>query len=426
MPNLNSKTIVVILGGGRGNRLFPLTKMRSKPAVSFAGKYRLIDVPISNALHSGLSRIFVLTQFNSASLNQHIARTYNFDSFTHGFVDVLAAEQTEGSSEWFQGTADAVRKIYPHISNQRWEQALILSGDHLYRMDYAALLKHHQAKQADVSVCAVPVKKEEASDFGLIKVNAEGKITSFKEKPKEALLPTLKCDASDVIFDQTELSDKPYLASMGIYVFNRDILKKAMFEKPYLNDFGQHIIPHRIQKSSVFAYPFHGYWRDIGTIRSFFDANLSLCQMPPPFQLSHPTRPIYTRQRHLAGSTIIESNVRNCVINDGCLIQRSTIQDSVIGLRSVVHEGAHVERSLIMGADYYDADEIPKVKKVGIGKGCRIVNAIIDKNAHIGEGVSILNESKRKEYDDPEGRFYIRDGIVVVGKGVSIPDNMSI
>ncbi|MBN2145351.1 MAG: glucose-1-phosphate adenylyltransferase [Candidatus Aureabacteria bacterium] len=426
MTPFNRKTLVVILGGGQGNRLYPLTKMRSKPAVPLAGRYRLIDVPVSNCLHSGLERIFVLTQFNSASLNQHIARTYHFDSFSNGFVEILAAHQTVASNEWFQGTADAVRKVYSHIGHQEWEQILILSGDHLYRMDYVEFLQYHLEKKADISVCACAVNETGAGEFGLLKVDGTGKIYEFLEKPNAEQRKPFKVDTSHFGLPHDEAKKRPYLGSMGIYIFNRDIMERVLFENPSLYDFGKHVIPASLKNFNVYTFLSKDYWQDIGTIRAFFEANLSLCQPHPPFQLFHPSRPIYTRQRHLAGSSIIDSQISNCIINDGCLIKQSVLKNSIIGLRSYINTGAYVEGSLLLGADYYNEEGTPKKKRIGIGPNSKIVNAIIDKNAHIGSNVIIENKKKLKDYDDPEERFYIRDGIVVIVKNAYIPDNMVI
>lgn len=416
-------TMVVILGGGRGDRLFPLTKMRSKPAVPLAGRYRLIDIPVSNCLHSHLNRIYVLTQFNSASLNQHISRTYHFDSFSNGYVEVLAAEQTTGSQEWFQGTADAVRKIYPHINGQEWDNILILSGDQMYRMNFSALIDEHLRREADVSLCVLPVSESDASSFGLLKVDETSRIVEFSEKPKGDALKHYAIDTTHFGLSPEQAVHKPYLASMGIYLFNRKALHSALFDNPYLNDFGKQVIPEAIQKFKVHSYLFNEYWEDIGTIRAFFEANLSLCQRHPPFQLFHPTRPIYTRQRNLGGSTVLDSHISGSIINDGCLIKKATVKNSVVGLRSTLHDDCIVEDSLIMGADYYDPSESTDSIRLGIGKNSRIKGAIIDKNARIGENVIIENQKKLTHYDDPEERYYIRDGIVIVVKNTIIPNN---
>ncbi len=420
-------TIVVILGGGRGGRLYPLTKMRSKPAVPIGGKYRLIDIPISNALHSSLDEIFVLTQFNSASLNHHIARTYSFDSFSEGFVEVLAAEQTMSSQEWFQGTADAVRKIYPHLDREKWKYVLILSGDHIYRMNYQDFLTDHIHNNADLSVCVLGVSEKNASSFGLMKIDARTRIVEFQEKPSGPDLEKFRVDTTFLGYSQQEAEEKPFLGSMGIYIFNRPVLEKVLFQDKGLHDFGKQIIPKCIeQKLNVSAYLFNGFWEDVGTIRSFFEMNLSLCQMNPPFQLFHPTHPIFTRQRHLSGTVLGQGHVENCIVNDGCIIRGADLKNSVVGLRTFIDEGARIEGCLLMGNDYYDSSDVSESKCIGIGKNVRISNAIIDKNSRIGHGAIIENQKKIKEYDDPEGRFYIRDGIVIVVKGARIPDGMVI
>lgn len=425
--HLNQRTLVVILGGGRGNRLFPLTKMRSKPAVPIAGKYRLIDIPISNCIHSGLNRIFVLTQFNSASLNQHIARTYNFDAFSSGFTEVLAAEQTVGSEEWFQGTADAVRKVYPHITHQTWDYLIILSGDHLYRMNYLEFLTHHIKHKADVSVGVIGVAEEHVSEFGLLKIDNHKRIVEFKEKPKSKQeYEPFRTDTVNLGMDSKSAIKKPFLASMGIYVFNHTVMKDILFGNETHNDFGTQIIPSIVNKYKVQAYLFNGYWEDIGTIRAFFESNLALCGTNPPFQLFHPSRPIFTRQRYLAGSFVIDSHIQKSIINDGCMIKNSTIVNSVIGIRSYLDEGTHIEGSLIMGADYYNDPVTPKHNRIGIGKNSRIVKAIVDKNASIGQNVVLENTQQVQNFDDPEERLYIRDGIIIVPKGSRLPDNFKL
>ena len=427
MSNLIDDTIVVILGGGQGKRLFPLTKMRSKPAVPIGGKYRLIDIPISNVIHSDLSRIYILTQFNSASLNQHIARTFNFDHFRNGFVEVLAAEQTMGSDEWFQGTADAVRKIYPHLEALKWKNILILSGDHLYRMDYSKFLKHHSKHKADASICVLGIKEKKASEFGLLKVGKNSHIYKFSEKPTGENLEKLRLDTTQFGYSPEEAKKKPFLASMGIYIFKREILKDVLFSDTNLHDFGKEIIPQCLLKRlTVSAYLFQDFWEDIGTIKSFFDANLNLCKIDPPFQLNCSEHPVFTHQRHLPGTIVDQSNISKCIINDGCVIKNSHIKDSIVGLRTFIDTGVKIEGSLIMGADYYDDPTSKKRNRLGIGKNSIIKNAIIDKNAAIGKNVRIENKNNLMEYDDPKERFYIRDGIVIVVKGAIIPNNMII
>lgn len=409
--SFRQNAIVVILGGGKGSRLFPLTKDRSKPAVPIAGKYRLIDVPISNALHSDLNRIFILTQFNSASLNQHVARTYNFDSFSDGFVEVLAAEQTMHSEDWFQGTADAVRKIYPHLSFNEWDYVVILSGDHLYRMDYQSFLIHHVQRNADVSIGVLGVPSDKASEFGLMKTDSDQWIKEFQEKPKGEDLKKFYMDDFS--------AERPYLASMGIYIFNRQVLDDVLFQNLDLIDFGKQIIPECIhQKLKVSSYYFDDYWEDIGSIRSFFEANLNLTQSDAQFKLFHPKFPIYTRQRHLSGTSIKDSQIQNSIINDGCIIDKAKIMNSVVGLRSQIHQGAILENTLLMGADYYQRGS----SHLGIGENSVIKNAIIDKNVSIGKNVKILNENNICQFDHPQGNYYIRDGIVIIPKEGIITD----
>ncbi|MBT8149690.1 MAG: glucose-1-phosphate adenylyltransferase [Gammaproteobacteria bacterium] len=421
MPDLNEDTLVVILGGGQGNRLFPLTKTRAKPAVPLAGRYRLIDIPVSNALHSKLNRIFVLTQFNSASLNHHIARTYNFDSFTTGFVDVLAAEQTPGSSDWFQGTADAVRQIFPHLAHQPWKYLVILSGDHLYRMDYRHMLQSHIECEAEITVGVVPIGEERCGEFGLLKVNGAHEITDFLEKPPAEALEPFRTDTAALGLDPARAGSCPFLGSMGIYVFNRETVQQTLFKDPSMTDFGKHIIPLSLQSHKVSAYLYDGYWEDIGTIQSYFDANLQLCHLHSPFALFHPTHPIYTRQRHLAGSVILDGHISNSIVNEGCLVKEATIKNSVIGLRARIEPGASVESSLVLGADFYP-EHITRETGIGIGRNTKIHRAIIDKNAHIGPNVSIINAQGLTEYDDPDGQYYIRNGIVIVTKWANIAE----
>lgn len=422
MSRINQDSIAIILGGGKGNRLFPLTKLRSKPAVPLAGRYRLIDIPISNCIHSGLDRMFVLTQFNSASLNQHIARTYNFDSFSGGFVEVLAAEQTEGSEEWFQGTADAVRKVYTHVKDLNWEHVIILSGDHLYRMDYSKFLEKHIERKADISLCVLPVDQKSAEGFGLLKVDENHRIVEFIEKPKGKDQDPYRLDTTAFGLSPEDAAKKPFLASMGIYIFNRKILEKSLFDDLTMNDFGKQILPKTLGSYDVYAHMFEGYWEDIGTIRSFFEANLSLCQRHPPFHLFHPTRPFFTRPRHLPGSTVIESHISNCLINDGTLIEKAEIRNSIIGIRTYIQKDVLIDGCLILGADYFKDDKCQASIPLGIGEGSIIKNAIIDKNARIGKNVIIENQKKLKHFDGPEGQYYIREGIVIIPKNVVIPD----
>ena len=409
--------IGVILGGGQGTRLFPLTQLRSKPAVPIGGKYRLIDIPISNCLHSGVNRIFALTQFNSASLHRHISTTYRFDSFSDGFVEILAAEQTQDSVAWYQGTADAVRRQLRHLLSRRADQVLILSGDHLYRMDYRAFVAEHRARSADVSIAVKPVTRQAAPALGIVQVNAQGQIVDFREKPQdEAALDALRLPAAD--------SEACYLASMGIYVFEPQVLVSLLMGSDQ-DDFGKHIIPSAIHKVGVFAHTFEGYWEDIGTIRSFYEANLALTDRPPPFDFYRADAPIYTHARFLAGTRLENCHIERGIICEGSSIQSARIERSVIGIRSVIGANCRIANTIVMGADSEEspADRVRNaaqgIPNVGIGANSAITGAIIDKNARIGEGVCITNKDRGLEAD--ETNYYIRDGIVVVPKDAVIP-----
>ena len=412
-----NEVLAVILGGGQGSRLWPLTKYRSKPAVPIGGKYRLIDIPVSNCLHGGVRRIYVLTQFNSASLNRHIARAYRFDSFTGGFVEILAAEQTEDSTDWYQGTADAVRQQMRHLRPGRHTHYLILSGDHLYRMDYGAFIRSHRDRDADVTIAVKPVGREEASSFGILRTDAEDRIIDFVEKPTdEKVLQSLETVGPD---------GKPaYLASMGIYVFGRKVLENRL-EEIDGDDFGKQIIPQTIATHNVFAHRFSGYWEDIGTIGSFYRANLQITEPNTPFTFYDPRSPVYTRPRFLAASWIDGCALSQSKIADGCSIQADTINHSVIGLRSIVGPGTRIEDAVLMGADYYESREDRAKNRsrnkpnIGIGPGCEIRGAIIDKNARIGKEVRIINKEGVQEAQQDD--YAIRDGIVVIPKDTVIP-----
>ncbi|MDZ7332022.1 MAG: glucose-1-phosphate adenylyltransferase [candidate division KSB1 bacterium] len=413
----------VILGGGRGSRLFPLTLERAKPAVGFAGKYRLIDIPISNCINSGIKRMFVLTQFLSASLHRHIMQTYQFDVFSNGFIDILAAEQTPKAEKWFQGTADAVRATWRHIMYYDTSFILILSGDHLYRMNYSDLLKYHQEKEADITVCVYPVPRAEAPELGLLKVDRDGFIKDFHEKPKDPKIID-RFKAPPALFKAMNLKVDPdrYLASMGIYVFDPNILSKLLADYSR-TDFGRDIIPYAITKYKVLAYPFADYWKDIGTIRTFFEANISLAQPDPPFKLYYPGWPFYTRARSLPPSRIIQSEIRDSIVGDGSDITGAKIINSVIGVRSNIHEGTVLKEVVMMGADFFEGEDIltnweaPKNHRppLGIGRNCYIERTIIDKNARIGDGV-IIRPKPNVDYEEGEN-FWIKDGIVVIPKG---------
>lgn len=417
--------IGVILGGGQGKRLFPLTQHRSKPAVPIGGKYRLIDIPISNCIHSDVDKIFVLTQFNSASLNRHVSATYRFDSFSGGFVEILAAEQTMEHANWYQGTADAVRKQLRRIQSRRANQVLILSGDHLYRMDYRTFVGEHRQREADLSIAVKPVRREQAFQLGIVKVGGDGRIVSFREKPQ-----------TDAELDELELSAAPgadsearFLASMGIYVFEPQVLTSLLMGSDE-DDFGKHIIPSAIDRLGVYAHTFDGYWEDVGTIGAFFRANLSLTHPAPAFSFSQPEAPIFTHQRHLSGSSLQGCRVDRGIIAEGCVIYDAEIEQSVIGVRSLVGAGTRIYQSLVMGADRYETPEDRRrndargVPHIGIGAGSLIHRAIVDKNARIGRRVIISNDH-RVEHADREG-YHIREGIVVVPKDAVVHDGARI
>ncbi|MBI4483928.1 MAG: glucose-1-phosphate adenylyltransferase, partial [Acidobacteria bacterium] len=391
------KVLAVILGGGKGTRLFPLTKDRSKPAVPFFGKYRIIDFPLSNCLNSELRKIFVLTQYASMSLNNHLARTYALDPFSEGFVNVLAAEQTLESPEWYQGTADAVRQNLKHFAPHDPDHVLILSGDQLYRMDYRKLLAFHKDQGADITVMALPVEEEKASAFGLLKVDAENRIAEFKEKPRGEALRSMSIEDEILRRNGIEPAGKKYLASMGIYLFNYPTLEKLVEDTSRV-DFGKEIIPDSIPRHRVAAYVFDGYWEDIGTIGSFYQAHMDLTEPEAPFEFYLPHAPIFTHARYLPPSKIFECSVRESILSDGCIAAGSDIVHSVIGVRSIIRRGSKIERSIVMGADHYVTAEERKQDlergrlALGIGRNCTIRKAIIDKNARIGDDVKILNE----------------------------------
>lgn len=408
----------VVLGGGKGSRLFPLTLIRSKPAVPLGGKYRLVDIPISNCINSGINRIFVLTQYNSESLNRHITQTYRFGLFSQGFVDILAAEQTPESVLWYQGTADAVRQSLRHILTYRPKYILILSGDHLYRMDYRLLLENHVANQADVSLCVLPVSTEQASGLGILKMERTGQISRFCEKPQEReLVESLKTDV-ETWHDAGVTEERCLLASMGIYLFNTDVLVRVLEEEPKM-DFGRDIIPYALPHYRVFGHVFNSYWEDIGTIAAFYEANLELTAENPKFNFYAPDAPIYSHPRFLPASRIVRCDIRRSILSEGCEIADSRISDSVIGIRSVVRARTQITRTLMLGADYYEA-ELSGDPPLGIGPGCVIEGAILDKNARIGADVQIINRRRLRDYDGEN--YFVRDGIVVIPKNAQIPD----
>jgi glucose-1-phosphate adenylyltransferase len=419
--------VAVILGGGAGTRLYPLTASRSKPAVPIAGKYRLVDIPISNCLNAGISRMFVLTQFNSASLNRHIKNTYHFSAFSSAFVDILAAEQTPDNPTWFQGTADAVRQSLRHIEPFSSEYVLILSGDQLYQMDFIEMLKNHIERKADISIATIPVAEREASEFGIMKKNAAGIITSFIEKPKKEVLGEWVSDTGQ----EMKRMKRDYLASMGIYIFNRKLLFELLNDEcKEATDFGKEIIPHTISKYSVASYQYEGYWTDIGNIYSFFEANLGLTQDIPEFNLFDNDKSIYTRARMLPPAKISGTTLEKTLIAEGCMINASRIENSVIGIRTRIGSGTTVVSSYLMGSDFYETiDEMNYntgrgIPKLGIGDRCYIRNAIIDKNCRIGNDVRINGGSHLQNTD--HSLYVAKDGIVVVKKGAVLPDGFVI
>jgi glucose-1-phosphate adenylyltransferase len=420
---ITSRFICLILGGGAGSRLFPLTKDRSKPAVPIGGRYRLIDIPISNCLNSGINKIFVLTQYNSASLNRHIKNSFHFDHFTNGFVDILAAEQTAGNNEWFQGTADAVRQSVRNISVSDFDYVLILSGDQLYQMDFEVMAKYHVAQNADITIATIPVNAEDATAFGIMKVNQYGYINSFVEKPPMNELSKWKSAVEPKLISE----GREYLASMGIYIFNRSVLRDLLAKYPDATDFGKEIIPNSLRSGlNVASYMYDGYWTDIGDIKSFFEANIAMADAIPRFNLFDNINKIYTRARQLPPSKISGSTISNSIISEGCIVQAKSIVNSVIGIRARIGENTIVQNTYLMGNDYFETLEDMKKNdiNIGIGRNCMIENAIIDKEARIGDNVVIRGSS---DLEDIETEHYvIKKGIVVVYKGARIPDGSKI
>lgn len=400
--------LAVILGGGVGKRLYPLTKQRAKPAVPIAGKYRLIDVPISNCINSGIQRIAILTQFNSVSLHRHITQTYTFDDFHQGWVQILAAEQTLRSTDWYQGTADAVRKQFVEIRSAEADYILILAGDHLYRMDYEELFRFHLEHEADITIAVQPVAAQDAKRFGLLRRDRDGRITEFVEKPSDPEIQQRFISRDD--------PQKPFLGSMGIYLFNMKTLEDVLDNTNY-DDFGSQIIPNSLDTQRVFGYIFEDYWEDIGTIRSFYDTNLSLTKPNAPFNFHDPDRPIYTRSRNLPGTVINGATLKNALIAEGGLIQHAEIENSIIGLRSQVRDGTIIKDTILMGADFYEAEDSPQSSTVplGVGNNCYIEGAIVDKNVRIGDRVVI--RSFPRGYSEDKINWVIEDGIVVIPKG---------
>jgi glucose-1-phosphate adenylyltransferase len=419
-----ASVLAIILGGGRGSRLFPLTKERSKPAVPLAGKYRLVDIPISNCINSGIKRIYLLTQFNSASLHRHMSQSYKFDHFTSGFVEILAAEQTLNDTSWYQGTADAVRKNIVHFLNNDFEYVLILSGDQLYRMDFRRMLTEHVETKADLTVATIPVPRASAQSLGIMQIDPERRITRFVEKPIDpAVLDSLHLPQEWYERLEIEGTSEFFLASMGIYLFNREVLLSLLNNS--MADFGKHIIPNAIGTHRVFSHIFQGYWEDIGTIRNFFEANLELTSELPRFNFYDTLSPIYSRPRFLPGSKINGAEIDHAILSDGCIINHARITQSIIGLRGAVERGSQVIRSIVLGSDEYESDssilhnEATGRPRIGIGSNTRVENAIIDKNARIGNNCIVTPVGKPENVDHP--LYYIRDGIVIVPKGGIIP-----
>ena len=419
-----SNVLSVIMGGGQGTRLFPLTKERAKPAVPLAGKYRLVDIPISNCINSGLRRIYLLTQFNSASLHRHISQSYKFDHFSGGFVEILAAEQTYTDTSWYQGTADAVRKNLIHFLNHDFDYLLILSGDQLYRMDFRRIIAQHVETGADITVATIPVTRRETPAFGIMQIDAERRITRFVEKPKDAAVQdSLRLERSWYGRLGIEKEDELFLASMGIYVFNREVLRKLLDNT--LADFGKHLIPQSIESQRVFSYVFQGYWEDIGTIRNFFEANLDVTSELPRFNFFDMAAPIFSRPRFLPGSKINNAQIDHAVISDGCILNQSRITNSIVGVRSIVGAGTELNRVILLGCDFYESQESIAANqqasrpRIGVGVNTRIENAIVDKNARIGDNVVISPAGKPDKVDHP--LYYIRDGIVIIPKSGIVP-----
>ncbi len=422
--------LAIILGGGQGSRLYPLTKRRAKPAVPLAGKYRLIDIPVSNCINSDIEKIYVLTQFNSTSLNRHINQTYRPSTFSEGFVDILAAQQTPENPEWFQGTADAVRQYIWLLESWDVTEYLILSGDQLYRMDYRQFVERHRSTGADITLSVLPMDQKRASAFGILKIDDTGKVIDFKEKPKGDVLADMQVDTTTLGLDPESAKLNPYIASMGIYVFKKEALIALLNENKDHTDFGKEIIPGAIGRYNLQAFLFHDYWEDIGTIESFFHANLDLTKHPhPAFSLYKSDSPIYTRPRYLPPSKLVDCQITESIVSDGCVLERCTVKHSLLGLRINIGSGCVIEDTLVMGSDFYqtpaeyEADLQTGKVPIGIGENCIIRRAIIDKNARIGKNVKIINKDNVENASHEDQGFCICSGIVVVIKGAIIPDN---
>jgi glucose-1-phosphate adenylyltransferase len=423
MQTMTSDTLAIILGGGAGTRLFPLTARRSKPAVPIGGKYRLIDVPVSGCLHADIRRIYVLTQFNSASLNRHISNTYRLDIFSGGFVEILAAEQTPDNPNWYQGTADAVRQAARHFTQHKADYYLILAGDHLYRMDYCELVEAHKAQKADITIAAQPVDPDTATQMGIFRFAQDGQISAFEEKPKPPRLKEIGRSIPEGATFAQHTDEQPFMASMGIYVFSRKALLEMLDREPG-HDFGREVIPNALGKYRVKPFLYRGYWADVGTIESFYEANVMLGRPAAPFRFWDLRRPIYSHLRHLPASRMTDCHIRDSMIADGSYLDRCHIDRSVVGLRTMIYSGTRVTNSVLLGADWYEDLADPTVGQgLGIGRDCVLDRVIVDKNARIGDGSRLVNE-RGVEHADGEG-YYIRGGIIVVPKdGVIKPDTI--
>jgi glucose-1-phosphate adenylyltransferase len=424
------RVLSIILGGGAGTRLYPLTKLRAKPAVPLAGKYRLIDIPVSNCINSEIFQLYVLTQFNSASLNRHLTAAYNFSGFTKGFVEVLAAQQTPENPNWFQGTADAVRQYLWMFEDADVDEFLILSGDHLYRMDYRLFVERHRQTNADITISVVPMDEKRASDFGLMKIDDKGRIVDFSEKPKGDELRAMRVDTKSLGLTAEQAAEQPYIASMGIYVFKKQVLIDLLKASLDQTDFGKEIIPGAAGKYNLQAFLFDGYWEDIGTIESFYDANLALTQQPlPAFSFYDEKAPIYTRSRYLPPTKMFDAQITESMISEGCILKNCRVHHSVLGVRTRIGANCTIEDTLIMGADMYEpfGERVNKAERgeisLGIGAGSTVRRAIIDKNARIGTNVQIVNKDNVQEAQREDEGFYIRSGIVVVLKNAIIAND---
>jgi glucose-1-phosphate adenylyltransferase len=416
MMLINDQVLAVILGGGQGSRLFPLTQYRSKPAVPLGGSYRLIDIPISNCLHADIRRIFVLTQFNSESLNRHIARTYRMDPFGQGFVEILAAEQTPDNPHWFQGTADAVRQAVRHLERYDATYYLILAGDHLYRMDYNQLIAAHVDCKADITIAAQPVSMVEASAMGIFRFDSSGQIAAFEEKPKPDRLTQIGQSIPVNSAFATHTPDKPFVASMGVYVFSHDVLLE-MLDSDSATDFGREAIPRALDRYRVNSYLFEGYWADVGTIDSFYAANIMLTRTDAPFTFNDPRRPIYTQPHFLPGARLADCVAREAIIAEGCSLERCIVEQSIVGVRTNIRAGTRIRRSVLLGADFYETNHAAvRNENPRLGIGCDVVldGVIVDKNARIGDGSKLVNGKGHREFDGKG--YYVRDGIIIVPK----------